>query len=416
MRVARQLHLAAALLVAALIVLPGVSAQAAGSVREYQWYLPGLELASAHKVSKGEGQIVAVIDSGVDATHPDLADRVLPGHGIGADAAVDGREDSGESGHGTAMASIIAGGGLDKYHLLGVAPQAQILPISLGPSITSDEVAQGIRWAVDNGATVINLSLGSTHPGTANDDEIQAVRYAIDHNVVLVAAAGNNQVQGDRVASPGNIPGVLTVSGLDRNGQLWTGSCVGPEVVLAAPAVEVIAGVPERVSDNGYVITDGTSAASALAAGTVALVRSAYPELDAANVIERLLATATDLGPSGRDEQYGFGEIQPAAALNAEVATVTDYPIATPTADRAAKSGDERSQWRVDRNAGERMMLTGILVVGVLLLFSFAGWALWQGFRRRHLEVVEREQVVPAPRSGGEVYGSSPRQSTAPHQ
>ena len=337
------------LLVAAglAFVSPGVAH--ADTVRDYQeWYFDELRIPEAHKLSKGRGVVVAVIDSGVDASHPDLKGQVLAGRGIGPDAAVDGRRDPDTDGaHGTGIAGIIAGAGGSEMRVLGIAPAAKILPVSLGPDDYEDsEIAQGIRWAVDNGADVINLSISG--PGAASRDLAAAVRYALDKDVVVVAGAGNTRIGMREVGSPANVPGVIAVSGTGMSGQFSQQSVRGPEVVLAAPVEKIIA--PNPYSPNGYALTTGTSSSAAIVSGVVALVRSRFPDLDAANVINRLIVTAEDRGPAGRDDMYGFGVVDPVAALTESVPEVRGNPL-LPAVDPSA--GGDRGHVGEDPASGE---------------------------------------------------------------
>ncbi|WP_320065898.1 S8 family serine peptidase [Micromonospora sp. RTGN7] len=313
----------------------------AETVRGYQWYLDTLRISQAHKLAKGSGVTVAVIDGGVDATHPDLRGQVLPGHGIGGDAAADGRRDSHDLGHGTGMAGLIAGRGGGEDRLLGIAPAAKILPISVGARFDPGELPTAIRWAVANGADVINLSLGAR--GQADQAQLDAIRHALKNDVVVVASAGNRE-QGDlAVGAPANIPGVVAVSGLARNGLSFAGSVHGPEVVLAAPQERIISPRPYSVSKNGYGLTDGTSDSAAIVSGVAALVRSRYPNLDAANVVNRLIRTADDAGRSGRDDVYGFGAVDPVAALSGKVPAVRGNPLVA-AADPSASPADEADE------------------------------------------------------------------------
>ena len=295
----------------------------ANTVRDLQWYLGALGIPQAHKVSNGRGVTVAVIDNGVNAAHPDLRGQVLPGHGIGPDAAPDGRRsDDPERDHGTSMASLIAGRGDGEMSLLGIAPEARILPISLGRVIDEDESAEAIRWAVEN-ADVINMSF--VRDVAPSEAEREAIAYALEKDVVLVAGAGNRDQGHSVVMSPANVPGVIAVSGTRRDGRAHPGSAQGPEVVLAAPMEEIIGAV--SVSPNGYGVATGTSDATALVSGVAALVRSRFPDLGAADVINRLIVTADDRGPSGRDDEYGFGAVDPVAALRASVDPVDRNPL-----------------------------------------------------------------------------------------
>nr|MBA3488208.1 S8 family serine peptidase [Longispora sp. (in: high G+C Gram-positive bacteria)] len=196
----------------------------AATIREQSWHLDYLKIDQAHAITQGEGITVAVVDSGVDATHPDLQGQVLPGVGIGPGTAPDGRQDS--DGHGTAMAGIIAGKGGGGNHVLGIAPKAKILPVAIGKKPGADKVAQGIRWAVDNGADVINISMGSPLLIVAPVEK-EAVTYALSKNVPIVAAAGNVDAGDLTVLVPAAIPGVVAVSGIAKVGLAWSGSVQG---------------------------------------------------------------------------------------------------------------------------------------------------------------------------------------------
>ncbi|KUL29173.1 hypothetical protein ADL15_28845 [Actinoplanes awajinensis subsp. mycoplanecinus] len=308
--------------IASVLSWPGVAH--ADTVADYQkWYFDALKVSAAHQITQGKGVVVAVVDTGVDATHPDLKGQVLAGHSVGSSG--DGRKDTDpESGHGTAMAGIIAGIGGGSQHVLGIAPKAKILPVSFLRKSSSLNSAEGIRWAADNGADVINMSFGG---GTDDSATRKAVEYALSKNIVVVAAAGNRE-QGDvGVTNPANIPGVIAVTGTMKSGDFWKDSASGPEAVLAAPVENIISSAAKGVSPNGYRLATGTSDASAIVSGIAALVRAKYPDLDAANVVNRLIRTADDRGTSGRDDQYGFGEVDPVAALTADVAKVSANPL-----------------------------------------------------------------------------------------
>ncbi|MBL7495992.1 S8 family serine peptidase [Frankia sp. CNm7] len=308
------------------------------------WYVDELRLADVHRLSTGTGVVVAVVDGGVDATHPALAGQLLPGIGLGADAAPDGQRDDDPDGHGTSMAGIIAarptGPDGAPTGFLGVAPDAKILPVSTGVETDTVEVAQAIRLATDRGAKVISLSLGST--GSASVGERSAVRYALSRDVVVVAAAGN--VESDdsppeayEINSPANIPGVIAVTGSNPRGELWVGSAYGPRAVLAAPGASIRSPVPAELSPVGAATSDGTSNSTAIVSGVVALVRARYPDLSAPSVIDLLIRTADDKGPPGRDEKFGFGIVDPLAALTATPDRVAVNPL---LAEPGAQAGN----------------------------------------------------------------------------
>lgn len=291
------------------------------SVRDEQWQLRELDAEDAWQVSRGRGVTVAVIDSGVDASHPDLAGQVLAGIDL-VHRPGDGRTDP--VGHGTTVASLIAGRD-DEQGVAGLAPRARILPVRvLDEANRYDDalvVANGVRWAVDHGAGVINLSLGGAGDSPAL---AAALDYAFVNDVVVVACTGNlSESAPADVWYPAREPGVLAVAGLQREGEvLWTGSITGGQTVMAAPATELIGARP-----GGYWRVQGTSFAAPLVTATAALVRARWPAMSAGDVVNRIISTAHDLGPSGRDDRFGFGRIDPVAALTADVETVGRNPL-----------------------------------------------------------------------------------------
>ncbi|MEU4717257.1 S8 family serine peptidase, partial [Micromonospora purpureochromogenes] len=346
-------------------------ARAADTVRGLQWYLDALKIPQAHKITKGRGVVVAVLDTGVEPTVPDLRGQVLPGYATGADGSAKGWGTDDKIAHGTAMAGIIAGRGGGEMRQLGIAPEARILPVTVGTRLQADDIAKGIRWAVDHGADVLNISMGTKEP--AKPEEVAAVRYALEKNVVVVASAGNVHQGYVGVASPADIPGVIAVTGLGRNGSFFGDSVRGPESVLAAPQEEVIGPLPTSVSDNGYGVSSGTSESGAIVSGVAALVRAKYPDLDAANVVNRLIRTAQDRGPAGRDDEYGFGAVDPVAALTRSVSNVSSNPLlaGAPTGG----GGEKQSQPLPERSKDGGPIVsfgvkngTGALIQGALCL------------------------------------------------
>jgi type VII secretion-associated serine protease mycosin len=386
--------------------------------RDEQWQLDEFDIHTAWRVSTGADVTVAVIDSGVDGTHPDLEGQVLPGIDLVAEpddpragpapgaGAGDGRHDP--VGHGTTVAGLIAGRDDDDHGVVGLAPHARILPVRvLDEANRYDDaliVAKGLRWAVDNGARVVNLSLGGTGESAAL---AAALHYAFARDVVVIACTGNaNAVSGDEVWYPAREPGVVAVAGLERDrDELWSGSITGPETVLTAPATGLTGARP-----GGFWRVQGTSFAAPLVAASAALVRARWPEMSAGAVVNRLISTARDLGEPGRDNRFGFGLVDPVAALSDEVPAVRRNPlddgaaapgvagfgpapvrdVAADTADvrrdpvRAAASGDEPG-W-VAQPAGGASGGPREELLTVLLLAVASGGALVV-FRRWRVEL-----------------------------
>ncbi|WP_327031673.1 S8 family serine peptidase [Micromonospora ureilytica] len=348
-------------------------ASAADTVRGLQWYIDALQIPRAHEITKGRGVTIAVIDSGVDATHPALAGQLAGRPGAAPAGSPQGRIDRDtKEGHGTSMAGLIVGRGGDRNRQLGIAPEAKVLPIALSGSEGNGydgEVARDIRWATDAGADVISLSIGFEQPASIRI--VEAVQYALSKNVVLVAATGAG---GRTVSSPANAPGVIAVNATTRSGGIARASVVGPEVVLAAPGDDIIAPVPTVVEGNGYAVASGTSQATAIMAGVVALVRSRYPDLDAANVINRLIRTARDVGVPGRDPEFGFGAVDVLAALQRPVPAVDGNPLLAAGAQLGGATISPRAgQTERPAVAIKVKNKTGLMVAGVLCLAVVIG-------------------------------------------
>jgi subtilisin family serine protease len=336
----------------------------ADDIRHQSWYLGQLKVANVQKMTQGEGMVVAVIDSGVDATHPDLRGNVLPGIDVNDPAnAHKGQQDN--NGHGTAMAAYIAGhghgsGGGDG--ILGVAPKAKILPLDIydssGKHVVQGSINKAIQLATDKGADVICIAItGSFQPG-----EQDVVHYAATHNVVVVAAAGNPP--DPLVADPAALPEALAVTSVDRNRKVATTVRGLPDrtVDIAAPGADLPAAIP----GSRYATADGTSVSTAIVSGALALVRAKHPDEAYAQQVQRVAWTASDLGDPGFDNTYGWGELNLVDAVSG-----TPHPPATAAAARATASrGTAVALPPLSSSDNTQTDLLGlaILIVGVLVV------------------------------------------------
>lgn len=318
-----------AVVVVALVVIPTVPASA-DSIRDAEYWLDEYGIRTAWSVTQGAGVTIAVIDTGVDATVQELRGAVVGGADFSGLGAANGQTPVGSTGseHGTLVASLAAGRGRTaNAGVIGSAPAANLLAISIGfgeGTVDSDtQIAEAVRWAVDHGADVINMSLTrNTLEWPQSWDD--AFLYAMDHDVVIVAAAGNRGSGTTVVGAPATMPGVLTVAGVDRNGEAsFDASSQGITIAISAPSEELVGVAPGGTT----VRWSGTSGATPIVAGIVALVRAGHPDLDAANVINRIVATARDAGESGQDAIYGYGLIDAAAAVSADVPLVDANPM-----------------------------------------------------------------------------------------
>jgi len=411
----RGLHRWGAVAVVAALLMPlGALPAQADQVRDMEYWLTSTGVRQAWKTTEGAGVKVAVIDTGVDGEVPDLAGAVVDGTDVSGLGAADGEKPiggSGESGHGTWVASMLAGRGSgDGDGVIGVAPKAELLSISVGFGVSSaissdDQIARAVRWAVDHGASVINMSLTrNTLDWPPSWDK--AFEYAFDHDVVVVAAAGNRGSGTAEVGAPATIPGVLTVAGVDRDGKAsFDASSQGITIGVSAPSEQLVGANP----GGGYVQWEGTSGAAPIVAGVVALVRAAHPHLDAANVIERVIRTATPAGSTVPSPIYGYGIVDAAKAVTATVPHVEANPMgslkqwvrlhrravstASPDPDPSAavstpvalapESTDAAvgfaSDWQVVTGA----VIPLALLVGVLLAFALTAVAAIRHFGRR---------------------------------
>jgi len=281
-------------------------------VRDIPWAQQRLLPHRVWPLTRGNGQLVAVIDTGVDAAVPQLSGRVLAGQDLTAGPGTAADTDC--VGHGTFIAGIIAAAQVDGIGFAGIAPAATILPIrqaSAGSGGTASVLASAIRAAVAAGAGVVNISVVSVH----SSPELEAaVAEALRRDVVVVAAASNDAENGNPKAYPAAYPGVLAVGAIGADGNRADFSETGAYIGVAAPGVDVISVGPRG---PGHLVGRGTSYAAPFVAGVAALVRSYRPELTAAQVKHRLEITADHPASALPSPQLGWGVVNPYAAVTA---------------------------------------------------------------------------------------------------
>ncbi len=273
---------------------------------KYQWNLPLIETVQGWQINRGaEDVVVAVVDTGVDLKHPDLRDHLAPGYNIvgGDDVPAD------DVGHGTHVAGVISAMVNNNLGVAGMTWYNKVMPVKVldqSGAGSTYSVAQGIIWATDHGAKVINMSLGNY----ADSDFLHdAIKYAFDKDVVLVAASGNDNTE--QPGYPAAYPEVFAVGATDASKVKASFSNYGDYVDVAAPGVSIASTYP----NNQYAALSGTSMASPHVTALAALIRSTNPALKNTQVYEIMRQTAQDLGTPGKDKYYGHGLIDVVKAV-----------------------------------------------------------------------------------------------------
>ncbi|MDF2269972.1 type VII secretion-associated serine protease mycosin [Streptomyces coacervatus] len=362
------------------LLLASAPTASADYVRDQQWVLDVFAMKDTWAVTQGQGVTVAVVDSGVDGSHPDLTGQVLKGK----DFTGGGNAQDDLAGHGTGMASIIAAhghGAGNSSGMIGLAPKAKILPLRTYQKKNDknpDEAwSAAVRYAVDQGAKVVNLSFGADGGKTSSVGR-DAIAYAEAHDVVVVAAAGNTGSVA--IEEPAALPGVVSVGAVDKEANRWSGSNSGKGLTLMAPGVEVLSA--DTTESPKYSLSNGTSDATAFVSATAALVRAKYPNLTAGQVVNRLIKSASFLGHNGLkapDEDYGYGIIRPRQAVTMDIpAGPKTNPLgqlqsSTSTSTESSKAtGTSTQAKKKDASSGSILVIAGgiaaIVVIGAIVL------------------------------------------------
>ncbi|MGY0491350.1 S8 family serine peptidase [Streptomyces sp. WG-D5] len=313
----RALRAVGAAAAAGALLFAAAPTASADQVRDDQWPLSAFSADKIWGVATGKGVKVAVVDDGVQADHPDLEGNVLAGKDF-----VDGDDDPSPEGadkHGTSMAGIIAGhghGAGGSAGVKGLAPDAKILAIR-------DESSEGcfarsIRYAVDQGAQIVNISQGTSNCVDENA-ELAAIAHANEKGVIVVVSSGNEGENADNML-PVSYPGVVGVGAVDSGGKIWDNSNYGKPLLLAAPGVDIVSASTDA---DGYGMADGTSDSAAYTSAALALLKQKFPDLTPGQLVNRLVKTAglpaSAKGTALPDEHYGYGYIQPLAALTKDI-------------------------------------------------------------------------------------------------
>jgi subtilisin family serine protease len=397
---------AAVLSVALVVALSLFLAAPAGAFPSKSWWYGELSIAKAQQVSKGAGVTVAVLDSGVQASLPDLRGQVLAGTTFlgGGDARTDPPDPKARYfGHGTAVAGYIAGTGRGAG-MVGIAPQAKLLPVRTAYAderADADAQEQGLRWATDHGAKIINISAAGAAPCPAAMQS--AVDYAVQHDVIVVAGTGNTP--GAQVGYPANCIGSIAVGGLAYSTafKAWSKSTSGTQLDFVAPAEHMRdLLLTDQLSDP---VATGTSIATALVSGTFALLRAKFPTESARQIVTRALWNVHN-GLGGKvfakriNDQLGYGEILPSFALTQAPPANAANPIydaiakhlktasASPTASAGSSASSTAATAAAGSNGsdggGPSPILIVLLIVAAIAVVTGIAVVVARSRRTRH--------------------------------
>jgi len=342
----------------------------------YQWHLPKIAAPAAWDTTTGLSSVcIAVVDSGVDPSTPDLSGRLLP---TGYDFANFDNDPSDDNGHGTSVAGTAAAAGNNSQGVAGVAWGVSILPVKVMAADGTGSysaIASGINYAATNGAKIINLSLGGTSSSRTLQD---AVKFAWSQGAVVIAAAGNNGTTNP--VYPAAYTECVAVSAINSADTITSWSSRGSYVDLCAPGENIA-----TTGTNGsYVSVSGTSFSSPIVAGVAALAASVNPLLNNSNIVSMLKGTADDLGVSGVDTLYGYGRVNASKAVASAVQSPTPAPSPVPDTTAPTTSVTNPKDGSVISNVSSvnvtvsstdniGVTRTELLINGVLRAFSSTG-------------------------------------------
>lgn len=349
------------------------------------WSLQRVLLDELWSQSTGKGMRVAVIDTGVDVTNPQLTDAVdvksgrnfLPENLKDDDGnPIERGKENGTTdtvGHGTKVAGIIAARPAKGTGFVGLAPDATIIPIQQNDAEGNGDVGtltKAIRYAVQAGADVINISQDTTKPMPSTSDLAQAINQALARKIVVVASAGNDGLGGNvKETYPASYKGVLAVAASDRNNERAAFSQSGEFVGVAAPGVDMISTVPK----GGHCSDNGTSFSAPYVAGLAALIKAKHPDWTARQIVAQIEQTA-ERTTAGHDRLVGWGVVDPVRAL-----TQDEHPIESPNpqAGLGKPEAPTPAEFQTGETAEERnaRLATYVAVGAVVLVAGMGGTA-----------------------------------------
>jgi len=336
----------------------------------YQWHLSKIRAAEAWDTSVGSmSTVIAVLDTGIAAIHPELAGKLLPGYNFYASNT----NTSDDHGHGTKVAGVAAAQGNNGEGVAGVAWNCSILPVKISDptgSATYSNMAKALTYAADQGARVINISFAGS---TASSTLQSAADYVWSKNAIILAAAGNS---GTNVAQyPAACRNVVAVSNTTSADTLSTSSTFGSFIALAAPGT----GIYTTNMAGGYGASSGTSFASPVVAGVAALLLSYDPEMTNARLLELLTQNADDLGTAGHDTAFGHGRVNAYRALIAAGNASADTTAPTATISAPGHGTTVSGTIQVQVNASDSVGVTKVELYldGVLVSASSGASALF---------------------------------------
>jgi len=313
-----------------------------------EWHLAKTAAPSAWDYATGSGVTVAILDSGVDASHPDLAGRLVAGWNF-----YDNSSNTADVyGHGTKVAGVVAAVGNNATGVVGVAFNAKIMPVRVtdtSGTATLSAFSSGLTWAADHGAKVANLSF----PVQSSSTVISAAQYFRNKGGVVMNSAGNYGTLDSTPASDA----LVTVSATESTDVVATWSSYGPAVDLAAPG----SGIWTTVAGGGYGSVSGTSFSSPLTAGVAALVLARNPALSPAQVVDVLKTTAVDLGTAGVDNYYGAGRVNAyGAVVKASQVAAADTAAPTVAISSPANGASVSGVVSVNASASDNVGVTNV--------------------------------------------------------